>query len=181
MKEVYWSTTKVSYVQQMLKNNDRCTGLDYMEETLSYLALQGYYDIDSAKVFDPLSATYKRRSTCSAHLLGLQTIQDEPITCSVSQHLYHSGETHVCGVRRSIKLTSLRNTSEDFRIRNFEQLFRAQIDDDCRHKVSGFVLGCDSNVLIDSILIKLQNGLVYYRQPFHNTTSVEHLGLDCNI
>jgi hypothetical protein len=34
----------------MLKHNEQCTGLEYMEETLSYLALQAWYDIDSAKV-----------------------------------------------------------------------------------------------------------------------------------
>jgi len=32
----------------MLKHNVRGTGLDYMEETLSYLTLQGWYHIDSA-------------------------------------------------------------------------------------------------------------------------------------
>ena len=47
----------------MLKHNDRCTGLDYLEETLSYLALQGWYNIDLAKVFNLLSATDKQRST----------------------------------------------------------------------------------------------------------------------
>jgi len=41
VKEAYRSTNKVNYIQQLLKHNDRCTGLDYMEETLSYLALQG--------------------------------------------------------------------------------------------------------------------------------------------
>ena len=30
-------------------------------------------------------------------------------------------------------------------------------------------------------MIKLQNGLLYYRQPFHNPTSVERLGLDCKV
>ena len=39
--EAYRSTNQVTYIQHMLKHNDRCTGLDYMEETLSYLALQG--------------------------------------------------------------------------------------------------------------------------------------------
>jgi len=43
------------------------------------------------------------------------------------------------------------------------------------------VLGYDNNVLFDSIFISLQNGLLYYRQPFHCSTSVEHLGLDCKI
>ena len=38
----------------MLKHNDWCTGLDYMEETLSYLALKGWYDIDSGKDFKQL-------------------------------------------------------------------------------------------------------------------------------
>ena len=36
----------------MLEHNDQCTGLDVMEETLSELAVQGWYDIDSAKVFN---------------------------------------------------------------------------------------------------------------------------------
>jgi hypothetical protein len=56
VKEAYQSTNKVNYIRQMLKHTDRSTGLDYMEETLSYLALQRWYDIDSAKVSNLLSA-----------------------------------------------------------------------------------------------------------------------------
>jgi len=82
---------------------------------------------------------------------------------------------------RSIKLTSLRDALVDFRIPNFGQLFRTQIEDNWRHEVSGLVLGYDQNVLIDSVFIKLQNGLLYYRQPFHCPTSVERLGLDCKV
>jgi len=147
----------------MLKHNDRCTGLDYMEESLSYLPLQGWYDIDSAKVFNLLSATDKQRSTRRAHLLRLQTIEDEPIICPISQQLYHLRETHVRGVCSSIKLTSPSDASEDFGIPNFGQLFRAQIEENWGHEVSGLVLGYDQNVLLDSIFIKLQNGLLYYR------------------
>jgi hypothetical protein len=47
--------------------------------------------------------------------------------------------------------------------------------------VCGLVLGYDQNVLLDSIWIKLQNGLSYYRQPFHCPTSFEHQGLDCKV
>jgi hypothetical protein len=43
------------------------------------------------------------------------------------------------------------------------------------------VLGYDQNLLSGSILIKLQNGLLYYSQPFHNPNSVERLGLDCKV
>jgi len=84
-------------------------------------------------------------------------------------------------VCRSIKLTSLRDASEDFEIPNFGQLFCAQLYEDWVHEVSGLVLRYDQIVLIDSIFNKLQNGLLYYYQPFHNPTSVEHLGLDCKI
>jgi len=63
LKEANRSTNKVNYIQQILKDNDRCTGYDYMEETLSYLALQGWYDIDSANVFNLLSAADKWRNT----------------------------------------------------------------------------------------------------------------------
>jgi len=40
VKEAYQSTNKVNEFQQMLKHNDRCTSLDYMVKTMSYLALQ---------------------------------------------------------------------------------------------------------------------------------------------
>jgi len=68
VKEAYRSSNKDNYIRQMLKHNDQCTGLDYMKETLSYLALQGWYDIDSAEVFNLLSTTKKWQSTRRAHL-----------------------------------------------------------------------------------------------------------------
>jgi len=175
------SSSKVNYIQQMLKHNDRCTGLDYMEETLSYIALQGLDDVDSAKVFNQLSNTDKRGSTRRAHLLRLQRIQDEPIIHPVSQQLYHLRETHVCSVCRSIKITSLRDASEDFGIGNFGQLLCTRIEEDWGHKVSGLVLGYDQNVLLYNKFIKLQNKLLHYCEPFHNPTSVERLRLDCKV
>jgi len=60
VKEAYRSNNKVNYIRQIHKHNVRCNSLDYMEETLSYLALQGWYDIDSAKVFNLLSAQLPR-------------------------------------------------------------------------------------------------------------------------
>jgi len=181
VKEAYRSTNKVNYIQQMLKHNDRCTGLNYMEETLSYLALQGWYDIDSAKGFNLLPAADKRRNTCRAQLLCLHHCLKEPFFGPVSQHVHHLRETHVRGVCRSIRLTSLRDASVDFGIPNFGHLFPTQIEGDWGHEVSGLVLRYDQNVLIDSLFIKLQNGLLYYGQPFHCPTSVERVGLDCKV
>jgi len=181
VKEAYRSTNKVNYIRQMLKHNDRSTALDYMEETLSYLALQGWYNIDSAKAFNLLSAADKQRNTRRAHLLRLQHCQDEPFFHPVSPQVHHLRETHVRRVCRSVKLTSLRDASEDFWLPNFGELFCSQIEEDWGHEVSGLVLGYDQNVLLDSIFIKLQNGLSYYRQPFHCPTSVERLGLDCKV
>jgi hypothetical protein len=165
----------------MFKHNDRGTGFDYMAEILSYLALEGWYHIDSAKAFNLLSATDQWRSTHRAHLLRLETMQDKLIICQVSQQVYHLREPHVRGVCRSIELTLLRNASEDFEIPRFGQQFRVQIDEDWGHEVSGLVLGYDQNVLIDSVFIKLHNGLLYYCQLFHNPTSNECLGLDCKL
>jgi hypothetical protein len=128
VKEAYRSSNKVNYIRQMLMHNDWRTGLDWLEQTLPYLALQDWYDIDLAKVFNVLYATDQWRSTCSAHLLRLQTIQDEPNIRPVSQQVYHLRETHVRGVCRSIKLTSLRDASEDFKSANFGRLFRMQIE-----------------------------------------------------
>jgi len=181
VKDAYQSTDQVNYIPQRLKHNDRCTGLDYMEETLSYLALQGWYDIDSAKGFNVLSAADKQQNTRQAHLLHLHHCLKEPLFRPVSQQVHHMRETHVRGMCRSIKLTSLRDGSVDFGIPNFEQLFRTQIEDAWGHEVSRLVLEYDQNVLIDSVFIKLQNGLFCYRQPFHCPTSVECLGRDCKV
>ena len=60
VKEAYRSTNNVNYIEQILTHNHRCTGLDYTEETLSYLALHGWYDIDSAEIFNLLSAANKQ-------------------------------------------------------------------------------------------------------------------------
>jgi len=101
-----------------------------MEEILSDLAPQGSYNINSAIVFNLLSATDKWQSTHRAHLLHLHTIQDEPIIHPESQQVYHLREMHVRGGCRSFKLASLRFASEDFGITNFGQLFLAQTDED---------------------------------------------------
>jgi hypothetical protein len=42
MKETYQASKKLNCIQQMLKHNDQCISLDNMEETLSYLALEGW-------------------------------------------------------------------------------------------------------------------------------------------
>jgi len=68
----------------MLKHNDLSTALDYMEETLSYLALQGWYDIDLAKGFNLLSTADKRRNTGRAHLFRPQHCQDKTFFHRVS-------------------------------------------------------------------------------------------------
>ena len=69
----------------MLMHNDRGTGLDYMEETLTYLALQGWYNIASAVVFNQLSATDQWQCTCRAHLLRSKQFRTSPLSA-----LYHS-------------------------------------------------------------------------------------------
>jgi hypothetical protein len=119
VKEAYQSSNKVNYIRQMLKHSDRCTGLDYMDEALSHLALQGWYVIDLATVFKLLSATIKLRNNNRAHPLRIQSCQEEPIFCPVSEQVHHLSETHVCSVSRSIKLTSLSGGSEDFGIHDF--------------------------------------------------------------
>jgi len=108
----------------MLNQKDWCTGLDYMEQTLSHLARQGWYDIDSANIFNLLFATDKRRNILSAHHLPFQHCQEEPFFRPVLEQVNHLRETHVGGVCRSIKSTVLTDASGDCGIPNFGQLFR---------------------------------------------------------
>jgi len=181
VKETYQSNKEVNYIRQMLKPNDWSIGLHYIAETLSYLALQGWYDIDSAKVFNLLSATDTPWHTSKAHLLCIQHCQDEPFIRPVSQQVHHLRATHVCGLCRSIKWTTLRDASEHFGIRNFRQLFHTQNEQDWGLKVSWLELGYDYTILKDSIFFQLQNGLSYYHRPFQCPLSVERLGLDWKV
>ena len=59
VKDGYRSSNTVNYTQHILKYNDHHSGLDYMEETLCYLALQGWYDVDSAKVRNYLRVAFE--------------------------------------------------------------------------------------------------------------------------
>jgi len=120
VKAGYWSSNKVNYIGQMLMHNDQYTDFDYMEETLSYLALQGWYNIDSEKVCNLLSTTDEKRGTWKAYLLRLQTVQDQPIIHPASEQVYCLRQTHIRTVCISMKSTSLRDSSEDFGIHTFE-------------------------------------------------------------
>jgi hypothetical protein len=90
-----------------------------MKQILSHLALQGWYNIDSGTDFNWLSATDKWQPTPRAHLLHLQTIQEDSIIRTVSQQVYHLRETHIPRLCRSIKLASLRDALEYFGISTF--------------------------------------------------------------
>src|SRR5882757_1982991 len=54
VKEACHSSNKVNYIRHILKHNYLCTGIYCLEGMLSYLELQGWYDIDFAKVFNLL-------------------------------------------------------------------------------------------------------------------------------
>ena len=82
---------------------------------------------------------------------------------------------------RSIKFTSLRDVSENFRIPKLGQLIHIQIEGDWRDEACGLMLGYDHDALKDDIFIKLQNGLLYYRKPLYCSISIECLGLDCKV
>jgi len=137
--QAYQSTNNVNYIRQMLKHHNRCTTLDYMDETPSCLALQGWYDIDLEEAFNLLSAANKRQNPRRANLLRFQHCQEESCFYAVSPKVHRLRETHVRWVCRSIKLTSPSDASEDFGIPNFGQQFHSQIEEDWGHEVSGLV------------------------------------------
>jgi len=95
MNEAHQSNNIVDSIWQMLKHNDQCTGHHYMEELQSYPALPGWYNIESAKVFNILSITNKWQSTFTVHLLSLETIQHKPDLHRISQQVYDLRDTHV--------------------------------------------------------------------------------------
>ena len=113
--EAYQNTNRVNYMPQMLTYNDRCTSFDYMGETLSYLAFQGWYDIDCAEVLNQLSAANEKWNTCSAHPLHLQHCQAESFFFHVSHQLNQLRQSLVCGACGCIKVTFAQRCIKTFR------------------------------------------------------------------
>lgn len=136
----YLSTHKVTYIEQMVKYNNLYNSLDFIDETLSCLALHSQYNIDRANVSNLQSAADRLRNTLRAHHICLQHCQDEQFFCTVSQQVHHLRENYVCRACRNIKLTSLSDASVDFRIPKIGQLFSTQIEDDLGYDISGLVV-----------------------------------------
>lgn len=92
VKVAYPFSNKGTYTQHMLTHNNWYTVLDYIEKTLSHLALQAWCDIDSAKVFNLLAAVDKWRNTHRTHLECLQHCQEETFFPHISQLVHHLRE-----------------------------------------------------------------------------------------
>jgi hypothetical protein len=56
-----------------------------------------------------------------------------------------------------------------------------QIEENRGHEVSCLMLRYDLNVLINSIFMQLQKGLLFYHQQLHHPSSIEGLALDCKV
>lgn len=165
----------------MLKHNGCCASFDYIVETLSHLTIQGRCEIESANDFNWLSATDTWRNISSALRVYIWHYQWERffhLTLQPGQYLI---QCHHCGVCRRVKLTLLRDTSEDVRISKVGQLFWSQIEEASGQWVCGLVVIYDQNVLKGSILVIYQNELWYYCRPCHCPTCVECLELDCKV
>ena len=63
VKDAYRASNRVNFMRQVLAHNDRHTALDYMHQTLRWLALQGWHDKDSAAILNLIRAAEKRRYT----------------------------------------------------------------------------------------------------------------------
>jgi len=55
--KIYQSSNNVSYIRLLLKHHDQFTYLGQMQETVSYLGLQDWYNMQSAIIFNIPSAT----------------------------------------------------------------------------------------------------------------------------
>jgi hypothetical protein len=84
VNELYQSHNKVNSIRQLLNHNDRFTVLDYMEETLQYLVLQRWFNINSAKV----SINRLRYINGKVQIEQIFYISKQFGTCPISS-LYH--------------------------------------------------------------------------------------------
>jgi len=181
LKKTEWSANKVQDIWQMLENSGWGIHFGYIVGMLSHLAFQGWYTIDSANNFTVLSATDRWWNSRYAHLSILQHCLHELLYHSISQQAKYMTETHVCGWYSSIKLTAIWDATEDFVISIIGQRFHIRIGDDLGHDICWLVFGYTHNVPLDHMFIGLFKRLLYYCQTFYGSTSVECLGLDCNV
>ena len=92
LKTGYRASNKIDFEKQILWYNDRVTNLAYMDQTLQYLALKGYYVHDSAfvlRLLDPEEKVkFSRQAILRRAAAKTQSIPDACATPSVEKSGY---------------------------------------------------------------------------------------------
>jgi len=148
--DTYTFSNTVDCIQQMVNHNDQCTGLGSMEETLSYLTLQGWYGTDTQTAPNLLPAADKSQNTLWAQSLHQPHWEKQATLEPLLRQTEHMIEMHVCGLCRSIRLTSCWETLVELEIPMIEQLSHKPSGEKWSPELSGLMYSYDENELPDS-------------------------------
>jgi hypothetical protein len=116
VKEVYHASNWVNFMLQLLQNNDHYTAMDYMEQTLWWLALYRWYIEECAVVLNMMMGREKRPMPRCGGQKKILAGKSEPLIRPRTQPLWQFKLSTICTRSRSFKRISLGEAAETFNI-----------------------------------------------------------------
>lgn len=180
VKEAYRASNRVSFMRQVLAHNDRHTALDYMHQTLRWLALQGWHDKDSAAILNLISTAEKRRSTRRAQQNRILAGESEPFFQPELPHLQTYQHSRICAPSPTYKRMSLSQAATIFNIPTLPTLVRHHLYRIWGHDAVSLLWGSGDDFKREVEVVP-HNKVRFFTNRFHTPLDFTSGLLDCSV
>jgi hypothetical protein len=167
VKEAYRASNGVNFMLQLLQHNDRYTAMDYMEHTLRWLALYGWYVEESAVVLNMMTGREKRQMTRCARQKRILAGESEPLIRPSTQPLRQFKLSTICARSRSFKRISLAEAAATFNIPTLPSLVRQHLHEIWGRDAVSVIWGY-GNEFKEDVTLQPHNKVAFYTPEFHN-------------
>ena len=116
VKDAYRASNQVNFMRQVRVHNNRHTALDYIQQTLQCLALQGWHDKDSTATLNLIRAAEKQRYTRHAQRNRILAGESELLFRPELSHLQTYQLSRICALSPTCKRISISQAATLFNI-----------------------------------------------------------------
>ena len=181
VKEVYRSTNRVSnFMFQVLRHNDRHTSLDYMHLNLRWLALNGWYTGDSARVLGLLTVEESKLLTRRARKKRAELQQPEPAVKPSLRPPCAFSYSAICAPSQMFKPLPIGDASSVFRIPTLAVLLRMYLNAQWGRDAVHLIWGAGDDFK-RQVIINVHNKVRARGRTFHNPENIDQTLLDCTL
>ena len=180
IKDAYRASNRVNCMRQVLANNDGHTALDYMHQTLRWLALQGWHDNDSAAILDLVRAAEKRRYTRRARQNRILAGESELFFRPECPHPQTYQLSRICAPSPTCKRISISQAATLFNIPTLPTLIRHFLYRIWGHDAVSLLWGAGEDFKHE-VQVVPHNKVRFFTAEFHTPLNFTSGLLDCSV